>query len=67
MDANGGNRGRARGVRHFGDQSSSGIPLADFYSVRPYPKEAGHVSYNCDRTTSRVGSGRQGEVTPQGN
>lgn len=25
--------------QHFGDQSSSGIPLADFYSVRPYPRE----------------------------
>ncbi|KAL1252712.1 hypothetical protein QQF64_017405 [Cirrhinus molitorella] len=28
---------------------------------------AGHVSYNCDRTTSRVGSDRRDEVTPQGN
>lgn len=26
--------------QHFGDQSSSGIPLADFYSVRPYPSES---------------------------
>ncbi|KAK9958539.1 hypothetical protein ABG768_010652, partial [Culter alburnus] len=26
--------------QHFGDQSSSGIPLADFYSVRPYPRES---------------------------
>ncbi len=25
--------------QRFGDQSSSGIPLADFYSVRPYPRE----------------------------
>lgn len=28
---------------------------------------AGHVSYNCNKTTSRVGSGRRDEVTPQGN
>lgn len=27
---------------------------------------ADHLSYNCDKTTSRVGSGRQ-DVTPQGN
>lgn len=26
--------------QHFGDQSSSGIPLADFYSVRPYHGES---------------------------
>lgn len=26
--------------QHFGEQSSSGIPLADFYSVRPYPRES---------------------------